>query len=40
MRTNTIAGVTEVPLSRRDTEATANTLAAMIANSHFTPSTA
>ena len=33
--TNTIAGVTDVPVSRRDTPATASTVAAMIASSHF-----
>ena len=33
--TNTIAVVTGVPVSRRDTAATARTVAATIANSHF-----
>jgi hypothetical protein len=33
--TNTIAGVTGVPVSRRDTPATASTVAAMIASAHF-----
>ena len=32
---NTIAVVTGVPVSRRDTAATASTVAATIANSHF-----
>jgi hypothetical protein len=35
--TNTIAGVTDVPVSLRDTAATARTAAAMIANSHLIP---
>jgi hypothetical protein len=33
--TNTIAGVTDVPLRRRDTAATASTINATIARSHF-----
>jgi hypothetical protein len=37
---NTIAVVTDVPVSRRDTPATARTVAAMIAYSHFIPCTA
>jgi hypothetical protein len=38
-RTNAIGGVTGVPVIRRDTAATARTVAAMIASSHFTLST-
>ena len=37
MATNAIAGVTGVPLSRRETAATARTAAATIASDHFMP---